>query len=85
MAVQDWYVLRKVALHTLNNGVAILSFILLTFLTRRGLSEGLLRAILDDIEGVVLIVLVLIFACQVIYDVLPEKIRGLFTSKFVFA
>jgi hypothetical protein len=83
---QDWwYVLRKVALHTLNNGAAIFSFMLLSYLMRRGISDCVLLAILDKIEGIVLIVLVLIFAGQVIYDVLPEKIRVFFTSKLVLA
>ena len=81
----QWYILRKVCLHTLNDGAAIVSFIILLWLTKRGIPEGRLATILDDIEGVVLIVLVLIFALQVIYDVLPEKIRDLFKSKFVFA
>lgn len=97
MAPQDWWhVLRKIGLHTLNNGAAILSFILLAWLTRWGIPDGLLGTILDRIGGVVLIVLVLVFACQVIYDVLPESVRnvlialleksrGLFTYKFVFA
>jgi hypothetical protein len=85
MAQDWWYVLRKVGLHTLNNGSAILSFVGLTRLSKWGISDCRLLSILDDIEGVVLIVLVLIFACQVIYDVLPERIRGFLTPKFVFA
>jgi hypothetical protein len=85
MAAQDWHVLRKVALHTLNNGVAILSFVLLAYLTKSGIQDQTLSLILERIEGVVLIVLVLIFGCQLVYDVLPEKIRGLFAAKFVFA
>jgi hypothetical protein len=80
-----WYILRKVGLHTLNDGAAIGSFVLLSYIIRLWLPEGRLRTILDDIEGVVLIVMFLIFACQVIYDVLPGKIRGFVTSKFVFA
>ena len=85
MAAQDWHVLRKVGLHTLNNFAAILSFVGLTYFTKRFITEGWVPGILDDIEKVVLVVLVLIFACQVIYDVVPEKIRAFFTSKFVFA
>lgn len=80
-----WYVLRKVGTHILSNGAAILSFIILSWLVRRGIQDPRLRTILDDIEGVVLIVLVLIFAAHVIYDVLPEKLRDYFSSKFVFA
>lgn len=82
---EDWNVLRKVGLHTLNCGAAMVSFILLTWLTRWGIQDSMLRSILDGIEGVVLIVLVLVFANQVIYDLLPERIRVLITSKFVFA
>ncbi len=85
MAQDWWYVLRRIGLHTLNNGAAILSFVLLSFLTRWGIQDAVLRSILAYIEGVVLIVLVLLFASQVIYDVLPEKIRDLFTSKVVLA
>jgi hypothetical protein len=96
MAAQDWHGLKKIGMHTLNNGGAILSFILLTLLTRWGISGGTLRTILDDVEGVVLIVLVLIFALNVMYDALPEqlrsvcdalleRLRNVLTSNLVFA
>jgi len=45
----------------------------------------MLRAALEAIEGIVLIVLVLIFAYNVIYDLLPEHLRNVLASKFVFA
>jgi hypothetical protein len=85
MAAGDWRVLRAIGMHTLNNGSAILSFVFLSFLTRRGIPQGVLRVILDDIEGVVLIVLVLIFAYNVIYDLLPERLRNVFPFKLVLA
>jgi hypothetical protein len=87
--VEEWDILRKLRAHTLSNGGAILSFIILFWLTKHGVPDGMLRAVLDGIEGVVLIVLILIFSLRVIYDVLPEQIRdkiqAFFTSKFVFA
>ncbi len=92
MAPQDWHVLKKLGMHTLNNGAAIISFEALTYLIKQGMEDGFLRTILDGTESGVLIVLVLVFACQVIYDVLPEKIhevlekiRESMVSKFVFA
>lgn len=72
-------------MHTLSNGSAILSFVALSRLTHWGITDGMLRTILERIEGVVLIVLVLIFAYNVIADVLPERIRNVFASKFVLA
>jgi hypothetical protein len=82
---QDWRVLQKIGMHTLSNGSAILSFVFLTYLTKHFIPEGALRSILDFIEGVVLIVLVSIFALNLIYDVLPEKFRDAVSNRFVFA
>jgi hypothetical protein len=82
---QDWSVISKIWMHTLTNGSAILSFVLLTYITKHGIQEGVLRSILEGIEGIVLVVLVLIFALTVIYDVLPEKIRHVVSDNFVFA
>jgi hypothetical protein len=85
MADWDWVVLRKVVQHTLNTGAAILSFVILSYLTDHGVAGSVLRLILTRIEGGVLVVLVLILGCQLIYDVLPEKMREIVLSKFVFA
>jgi uncharacterized membrane protein len=96
MAAQDWRVLGAIGMHTLTDGGAIVSFVVLTRLTKWGISAGVLRTILEGIQGVVLIVLVLIFAYNVIYDVLPEqlrsaiydlagRLRNVFTSKLVLA
>jgi hypothetical protein len=82
---QDWSVIQKIWMHTLTNGSAILSFIFLTYITEHGIHAGILRSILEGIEGVVLVVLVLIFALTVIYDLLPEKIRNVASNNFVFA
>lgn len=82
----SWHdVLRKIGIHTLCNAAAMGSFVILVLLSKWGIQDVTLRAILDDIEGIVLIVLVVVFALQVIYDVLPEKIRDFIASKFVFA
>jgi len=72
-------------MHTLNSTAAILSFVVLSWLTERGVHTILLLRILEFIEGTVLIVVLLVFAINVIYDLLPEQLRNVITSRFVFA
>jgi hypothetical protein len=72
-------------MHTLNSGAAILSFVSLSCLTRWLITDCKLRYYLDKIEGIVLIVLVVIFAYNVIVDLLPESLRNAFPFKLVLA
>ena len=72
-------------MHTLNSAAAILSFVLLSWLSQRGIHVERLLRILEPIEGTVLIVMLLVFATNVIYDLLPERVRNVITSKFVLA
>ncbi|PYU27284.1 MAG: hypothetical protein DMG32_07800 [Acidobacteria bacterium] len=85
MDSSNWRVLRAIGMHTLNSTAAILSFVVLSWLTERGVHTILLLRILEFIEGTVLIVVLLVFAINVIYDLLPEQLRNVITSRFVFA
>ena len=85
MAAQDWDVLTRIGMHTLVNGAAILSWVVLNALITQFVDDDILRVIIKLIEGGVLVVLVLVFARNLIYDVVPEKIREIIASKFVFA
>jgi len=97
MGQEWWRVLQKLGKHTLDNAAAMGSFWLSGLLAHRIITDPVVLGVVDNIEAIVLTVLLVIFGLQVIYDVLPEKIRilildflqgklrDLFSAKFVFA
>jgi hypothetical protein len=88
MGWQDWVGfenLRAICKHTIHCSAAILSFMWISWLVRRGLGPGLLATCIEYAEGFVLAVMLLVFVVNIGYDLRRELIRNVKSGQFVFA
>ena len=88
MGWQDWAGfenLKAISKHTVQCTAAILSFIWISWLVRRGLGQGLLTDYIEYTERFVLAVMFLVFLVHIGYDLWRELKRNVKSSQIVFA
>ena len=80
MLWQAWFdipFLQRIGKHTSNCAAAMLSWIVLFWLGRKGIQSERIRLILEDTETIVLVVTILVFAYDFMSDLLPQRVRNL--------
>jgi hypothetical protein len=75
--------LKTIGRHTVHCTAAVLGFMWVSWLVRKGLGEGVLRTYIEDIENLVLGVLFLVFLVNVGYDLFKEIRRNVGSGLFV--
>ncbi len=79
MSWSDWIGsenLKAIVRHTAHCTAAILSFIWVSWLVRRGVGEGLLTEFIENVEKFILVVLFLVFMFNIGYDLWKEIKRN---------
>jgi hypothetical protein len=80
MSWQGWLdvtFLQKVSRHTFNCAAAMLSWILLFWLGRKGIQSDRIHLVLESTETIVLIVTIGVFAIDFVCDLVPPRVQGL--------
>ena len=88
MAWRDWLDVKNLQLtckHTVSTIAAVFSYVLVFWLVRWGLGEGVIASIVEFTEQVVLVVTLLVYLFQLLYDVWVEARRNVRSSRFLLA